>query len=124
LTNPEIEPQKNQIPKPNFYKGGLILAGITFIIGLLRWPCMCMLGELTHSLFEGFDTLSFWIFVWIFTVLFIYGSVISIILYRGSISKKKWLQAILRFFALLLIGFYLFALYVGEINILAHGFGG
>jgi len=103
--------QNNRMLKPNFIKGGLILAGITLVIGLLWGPCCKIVGFMAY----GLSTRYFLISLSIYFVLFIYGSLISFLIYKSSISTKKWVQTILGLFVFILTGFYLFALYVGSL---------
>jgi hypothetical protein len=117
MTNQMIEPQKIGTPRLNFFKGGFILAGITLVIGLL-WGMVSnysMVGLFAYALFGVFagDPISSLSSLFVYFVIFLYGTLINFVTVRRSVSHNKLVRAFLFLLAFMLIIFYLFVLLLG-----------
>lgn len=114
MSNREIEPKKKQVSKLSNFKGGFILAGLTFILGLL-WGIVSpfsMVGQLAQGLF-GEGLFSFPYTLGIYFVIFLYGSLINFINLKISTSNSDMARELLGLLRILLVGFYLVALILG-----------
>ena len=116
MSNREIELQKKRTSKLNFFIGGFILTGFTFVLGLL-WVFISpfsMVGFLAYDLLLGnAEIFPFPYALGIYFMIFLYGSLINFVILKRSASKNKVIRTILLLLVFLLIVFYLLALFLG-----------
>lgn len=114
--------QKNRLSSLNFFIGGFILAGLTFLLGFLggSWgiisPYSIVSILAANLLFGDAELFPFPYVLGIYFVIFLYGSLINFVIVKRSGSNNKRIRLILLLSAFLLIVFYLLALFLGMLG--------